>query len=119
MHDLKREADLEYFDRIELKFRVQAALDVRGVAKAVLLARIQKVANWFSLAPQRFNQCLGLIGWHDGVLFVMARIGQDLRERYQVPEQPPSKLLVLVRKLDDRDWLFPGISWQNDVDFLP
>jgi hypothetical protein len=51
--------------------------------------------------------------------FVMARIGQDLRERYQVPEQPPSKLLVLVRKLDDRDWLFPGISWQNDVDFLP
>jgi hypothetical protein len=55
VHDLKREADLEYFDRIELKFRVQAALDVRGVAKAVLIARIQKVANWFSLAPQGFN----------------------------------------------------------------
>jgi hypothetical protein len=30
--------------------------------------------------------------------FVMARIGQDLRERYQVPEELPSKLLVLVNR---------------------
>jgi hypothetical protein len=32
--------------------------------------------------------------------FVMARIGQDIRERYQVPNELPAKLLALVRKLD-------------------
>ena len=31
--------------------------------------------------------------------FVMARIGQGLRERYQVPKELPLKLLALVRKL--------------------
>ena len=55
----------------------------------------------------------GLIWW-----FVMARIGQDLRERFQVPEQLQSKLLVLVRKLDDRDLLFPSVSSQKDVDLF-
>jgi hypothetical protein len=38
--------------------------------------------------------------------FVMARIGQDLRERYEVPKELPAGLLMLVRKLDDSDWLF-------------
>jgi hypothetical protein len=47
------------------------------------------------------------------------RIGQDLREQYEVPKDLPPKLLTLVRKLDDSDWLFPSISWRNDVDFLP
>jgi hypothetical protein len=28
-------------------------------------------------------------------------------------------LLTLARKLDDSDWLFPSISWQNDRDFFP
>jgi hypothetical protein len=46
------------------------------------------------------------------------QIGRDLRERYQVPEELPSKLLVLVRKLDDRDWLFPSVSWHKDVDLF-
>jgi hypothetical protein len=55
----------------------------------------------------------GLIWW-----FVMGRIGQDLRERYQVHEELPLKLLVLVRKLDDRDWLFPSVSWHKDVDLF-
>src|SRR5215472_11068578 len=32
--------------------------------------------------------------------YVMARIGQDLRERYQIPKELPPKLLALVRKLD-------------------
>jgi hypothetical protein len=56
----------------------------------------------------------GLIWW-----FVMGRIGQGLRERYQVPKELPPKLLSLVRKLDDSDWLFPNVRWQNDVEFLP
>ena len=46
------------------------------------------------------------------------RIGQDLRERYEVPKELPPKLVSLVRKLDDRDWLLPSVSWQNDVDLL-
>ena len=47
------------------------------------------------------------------------KIGQDLRERYEVPKELPAGLLTLVGKLDDSDWLFPSISWQNDRDFFP
>jgi hypothetical protein len=32
--------------------------------------------------------------------FVLAQVGQDLRERYQVPTEFPRKLLALVRKLE-------------------
>jgi hypothetical protein len=46
------------------------------------------------------------------------RVGKSLRERCQVPEEHPPKLLTLVRKLDDRDWLFPGVSLNKDVDLL-
>ena len=48
--------------------------------------------------------------------FVMARVGQDLRERYEVPNELPPKLLTLVIKLDDNNVLFPNITWQSDVD---
>jgi len=44
----------------------------------------------------------------------MGRIGQGLREHYEVATQ-----ITLARKLDDdRDWLFPSASWQNDPDFV-
>jgi hypothetical protein len=46
------------------------------------------------------------------------QIGRDLRERYDVPKDLPSKLLTLVRKLDDSDWLFPSASWQDHVDLF-
>ena len=56
----------------------------------------------------------GLIWW-----FVMGRIGQGLREHYEVPKELPSKYLWLVRKLDDdRDWLFPSVTWHNDRDLF-
>ena len=32
--------------------------------------------------------------------FVMARIGQGLRQRNQVPKELPAKLLALIKKLD-------------------
>jgi hypothetical protein len=32
--------------------------------------------------------------------FVTEQIGQDLRERYQVPTELPAKLLALIRKLE-------------------
>jgi len=55
----------------------------------------------------------GLIWW-----FVMGRIGQGLREHYEVPKEVPPKLQTLVRKLDDRDWLLPSVIWSNDRDLL-
>ena len=51
-------------------------------------------------------------------LFVIARIGQGLKERYETVEELPPKLLALVRKLDDRDWLFPSGGWHKDVDLF-
>ena len=54
-----------------------------------------------------------LIWW-----FVMARIGQDLRERYEVSTELPPKLRTLVMKLDDSDCLFPSVGWQNDRDLF-
>ncbi len=62
---------------------------------------------------QSFYERQGAIAWW----FVMARIGQGLREQYEVPKELPPKMLWLVRKLDDdRDWLFPGVSWDKGVD---
>jgi hypothetical protein len=50
--------------------------------------------------------------------FTREQIGWGLRKRYQVPKELPPKLLSLVRKLDDSDWLFPNVSWENDVDLF-
>ena len=50
--------------------------------------------------------------------FIKEQIGQDLRERYEVPKELPPKLLSLVRNLDDRDWLLPSVNGQNDVDLF-
>jgi hypothetical protein len=44
------------------------------------------------------------------------KIGADLRKRYDVPKELPPKLRALVKKLDDGDLLFPGVSWQDDGD---
>ena len=55
----------------------------------------------------------GLIWW-----FVMGRIGQGLREHYEVLTELPPELLTLVRKFDDREWLFPSFSWHKDVDLF-
>jgi hypothetical protein len=50
---------------------------------------------------------------------VREQIGQGLRERYQVPRELPPKLVWLVRKLDDdRDWLFPSVSWDKEIDLF-
>jgi len=38
---------------------------------------------------------------------IIKEIGRGLRECYQVLEELPPELLVLVGKLDNSDWLFP------------
>jgi hypothetical protein len=48
----------------------------------------------------------------------MGRIGQGLRERYEVQTELSPRLLLLVRELDDSDLLFPSVSWHKDVDLF-
>jgi hypothetical protein len=48
--------------------------------------------------------------------FTWQKIGEGLRERYDVPKELPPNLQKLVKKLDDRDWLLPRIGWSNDRD---
>ena len=78
--------------------------------------------------------------FHKGLVwcFVMARIGQSLRARYQVPKEMPPKLVALLVKLDaaeenyffhyspplerrnvaESDWLPPRFVWERDGDLL-
>ena len=49
---------------------------------------------------------------------VIEWISQGLREQYEVSKELPPELLTLVGKLDDSDWLFPSVGWQNDSDLL-
>jgi len=49
---------------------------------------------------------------------ILDLLGRDLRERYEVPKELPPKLVSLVRKLDDRDWLLPSANGPNDVDLF-
>jgi hypothetical protein len=80
-----------------------------------------------------YERQLGLVWW-----FVRERIGQGLRERYEVPKELPRDLRLLIVKLAaaegnyllrysgpdgapsraDDDWLFPRVSWQEDIDLL-
>ena len=68
--------------------------------------------RWVPSMPQAqsfYEKHLELTWW-----FVMARIGQGLREQYEVPKELPPELLTLVTKFDDSDWLLPSLSWSND-----
>jgi hypothetical protein len=38
------------------------------------------------------------------------QIGRELKDRYEVSEELPPKLLTLVKKLGDRDLSFPNAS---------
>jgi hypothetical protein len=66
------------------------------------------------LQAQSFYESQAALIWW----LVLARIGQGLRERYELAEEMPPKLPALLRKLDDRDWLFPSVSWDKDVDLF-
>jgi hypothetical protein len=86
-----------------------------------------------SEAQTFYERQLGLVG-----LFVRERIGQGLRDRYPIPKELPCDLRLLIVKLAaaegnyllrysgpdrspraaDDDWLFPSVSWQDDVDLV-
>src|SRR5215471_10346141 len=59
--------DPKHLYRIKGDLRLEAALDVGGLAKAMLLAREQEIADGVSLASQRLDHDLGLIRRHHGV----------------------------------------------------
>src|SRR5260370_18915290 len=79
---LEREAGAEDFDRIEGEFRVEAALNVAGLAEAMLLARDQEISDRIAFAPQRFNHTFRLVARHNGVLFPLE---EDHRLRDPLP----------------------------------
>ena len=86
------------------------------------------------LQAQSFYQRQERLIW----LFVMACIGQGLRERYQFPKELPPVLLSLIGKLDvsdgdyllryapplehrslpENNWLPPTFVWQRDTDLF-
>jgi hypothetical protein len=86
------------------------------------------------LQAQSFYQRQKRLIW----LFVLARIGQGLRERYQFAKELPPILLSLIgtlealegnsslrytpplegRSLADNDWLPPRFVWQRDEDLF-
>src|SRR5262249_12577911 len=56
----ERQPDPEHLYRVERQFPVQAAFDVVGLAKAMLLAGEQEVAHRVPLAPQRVDHDFSL-----------------------------------------------------------
>src|SRR5262244_237347 len=92
---LEREPSAEDFDRIEGEFRIEAALNVAGLAEAMLLAREQEIADRIALAPQRLNHAFRLVRRHDGVLFPLEE-DDRLREPIRVMER---RALAIARFL--------------------
>src|SRR5260370_8354800 len=64
---LKRQPGLEHVGRIEIELGVKTALYVAGLAKAVLLAGKQEIADRIALAPECLDHGFGLVRRHDGV----------------------------------------------------
>ena len=46
--------------------------------------------------------------------FTRMRLGRELRNRYQVPDELPARLLTLISELDDK----PEVSLPDDVPAL-
>jgi hypothetical protein len=65
---LESQSGVEYLDRIECEFGVQAAFYVRGPPEAMLLARKKEVADSIAVAPQRLDHDLRLVWRHDSIL---------------------------------------------------
>src|SRR5215472_18849764 len=92
---LEREPSPEDFDRIEGEFGIEAALNVAGLAEAMLLAREQEIADRIAFAPQRLNHTFCLVRRHDGVLLPLEE-DDRLREAIRVIER---RALAIARFL--------------------
>src|ERR1700726_3263238 len=65
---LKAQADPKHLGRIEIKLRIEAALDRSRLAEAVLLAGKKEIGDRIALAPERLDQDFRLVGRHDRIL---------------------------------------------------
>ena len=74
---------------------------------------VRGAQRWVPDMPRESAQFDPVAWW-----WTRREIGRDLRERYEVPKKLPPNLQKLVKKLDDRDWLLPSVSWSNDRDLL-
>src|SRR6266567_3813936 len=97
-HALERQADLEYLDRIEGELGVEAALDVGGPAKAVLLAREQEIADRIAFAPKRLDHGFGLIRRHDRV-FIALKEDHGFRQPIHVIKRRALTIALLLPRI--------------------
>src|SRR5207248_9863054 len=99
---LKRQADLEDLDRIEGELGFKAAPDGGALAKAVLLAREQEIADCVALAPKRVDHGLGLVRRHNCV-FIALKENHRLRESVDVAKRRALAIaLLFLRKGTDQ-----------------
>src|SRR5262245_7114020 len=68
---LECQAGSKHLDRVEIKFGVERASDVGGLAKPVLFAGEQEVADRLAALPQRRDHGFGLARGHDLVLVTL------------------------------------------------
>src|SRR6267154_2695678 len=95
----KRQPDLEHIDRVERKFSLQAALDIRRLAEAVLFARKQEIADRVALAPQHLHHGFGLIRRND-LVFVALKEDDRLLQSLGMKERRAlavARLLLRIR----------------------
>src|SRR5882757_9795345 len=95
----KRQPDLEHVHRVERKFSLQAALDIRRLAEAVLFARKQEIADRVALAPQHLHHGFGLIRRND-LDFVALKEDDRLRQSLGMKERRAlavARLLLRIR----------------------
>ena len=69
--DLKSQACPEHFHGVEIKLGIKRALDVGGLAEAMLLTREQKIADWCPAVAQRLDHCLSLVRRHYRILVAL------------------------------------------------
>jgi hypothetical protein len=79
--DLKSQACPEHFHGVEIKLGVERALDVGGLAEAMLLTREQEIADWCPAVAQRLDHCLSLVRRHYRILVALE---EDHRARKAV-----------------------------------
>src|SRR5262249_17235106 len=91
---------------LELKLQVKLPRCVGERCYGLLIKVLRE--GWPKMVPDmpRESAQFEPVAWW----WARKQIGQDLRERYEVPKELPPKLLTLVRKLDDSDWLQPNVS---------
>src|SRR5262249_33093594 len=95
IRQLKGQIGVEDVDSIEVELGVEAALDIIGLAKTMLLAGEQEIAHMFTLAAEGLNHGLRLVRGHDRV-FVALEEDHRLRQPVRMMDR---RALTVTRLL--------------------